>query len=781
MKILKKTILWLSLIVLTLTVLTAGLVTWVIKNPQSAWKFAEEHFLPDDLNVTWDSMEFHARHFSGLNFYFDWKIHDLHIKKEKHFINFPIDFVRLETSIFLRSPTQKIIAHDWQLKTTETMRLNLSPKEGEVGQSPFQTFKNFASQIKSFRRLVEIENLDVKIKEFRYQKIDFESFVLSLDAVHDRHLDPDTLNYKTSVTLPNELSVSSKGRIFLNKDPNRPFLGGNIKVVGLGIHANQNFKVKLNDLGTRIQLSGKVYYNKKNTRIAAHPSTHLEMSSEGAKIDLQTDLTGAPGHLIKVDSIKAHLYSPFDDGVLWSGRPTQLSFSVLSKLLPLSEPMKSSLRTACECEIPETLLVNSKGEIWLSNLMSKKTASLPILDLSFRIDDIENKFLSLHATAHLKVTKKADDYAFRPSLDVTGEIFSYKNLANILSEQSVVIPTPFNALDGSIHFQVNGPVSSTLTGYTFPAATTTQLVSQGQIVDLKAKANVHLNANFKAARIDVQGVINQVQLVLPPLKLTEGKPRIIPDKRILTKPRVPKKRDGFRLAFTFEVETAQPGAIRLFHQYFKPSLPLTMDIRRSAEKENSGFIRIEPFDIVYLKRTVNVEKMVLDLSRPDEKALLVDGRLMVKKSFYTVFIDIHGPANKPNIILRSSPYLPRAEIISVLLYDRTSDQLISADAETAGQVEAAVAERAIGLFGIWAFAATPIRSFSYNPVSKVYSATIAVADSVTASVGTNWEETTQVELRKRVSRRWVLTAAWTYANEDEVENSKVVLQWERRF
>ena len=57
----------------------------------------------------------------------------------------------------------------------------------------------------------------------------------------------------------------------------------------------------------------------------------------------------------------------------------------------------------------------------------------------------------------------------------------------------------------------------------------------------------------------------------------------------------------------------------------------------------------------------------------------------------------------------------------------------------AGNVEAAVVDRAVGLIGIWTFASTPIKGFSYNPVTKVYTATVAVS---APAVGTSFTSVT---------------------------------------
>jgi hypothetical protein len=51
---------------------------------------------------------------------------------------------------------------------------------------------------------------------------------------------------------------------------------------------------------------------------------------------------------------------------------------------------------------------------------------------------------------------------------------------------------------------------------------------------------------------------------------------------------------------------------------------------------------------------------------------------------------------------------------------------------------------------------------------------------VIAGVGTNWEQATNFELRKRVSARWMLTATWA-ANQANRQEGRLVLQWEKRF
>jgi hypothetical protein len=288
----------------------------------------------------------------------------------------------------------------------------------------------------------------------------------------------------------------------------------------------------------------------------------------------------------------------------------------------------------------------------------------------------------------------------------------------------------------------------------------------------------------------VKLLVDALYLQLPPLEPLAGMPPLAHDARVQMAPKpapvaapAPRKKasDAFKVQMYFSVRTSSPGAIRLLSDLAKPYVPISVSVDRAANGDLTGNVSLEPFAISYLRREVRIEHLRVLMDERDPNTFPVDGRFRIDQTEYKVFIDIAGTIRSPSIRLSSEPYLPRNDIISVLLYDRTSKSLVSGDAETAGSFEAAMADRAIGLFGLWAFASTPIRSFTYNPVTKVYSATVQLADGLTAGVGTNWEEAASFEVRKRVSRRWVLTASWSPSEVSTNQVGKLVLQWEKRF
>lgn len=777
-EVVKKILKIFLLLIFSLIVLTAGLIGWIIAKPKEAWRIAEKHFLPQDFQMKWEKMNFQAKHLSGVNFSFVVEFQDLYIKKGRPFLELPVDYLRIETSVYPRNSESKWIIHDWQIRSEKTMQFRSPSKDSKnIGKNPFQSLQNTLSRTKNFFRLVKLENADINIRRFQWVQKDRPFLHLSLAASQDHKKAANVLNYKTTLRFPGKMAAELKtqGRLFLGSlvaDQLR--LKGTATLLSQGLRIKQNLSLDYHKDTASVLLRGPVSLSLKKRSLTAHSSARLKLTPQGADLGLNiTSLTGLPGKLIKVDSAQAHLSSHFEKDRAWSQNPIHLWISTPLKIFFIDKDMRPPLEETCQCKIPEVLRARIAGQAWLD--------PVPALDISFSLENVDNKLFSLNSTAGLKIRKEADKYLIAPRVDVQARIHSFRGLRNFLDVRGILIPAPLSVLDGTIDFQMKGPVNIFSGGYIFPAATAVRLGSERQNVDVKAQAEIHLASDFKAAQMDVFTVIQQLQLDTPPLEPVQGKPRIIPDKRILKEPKPKTKPSQFKLAMDVQIKTARPGAVRLLSRYFDPYLPLALHLQRSSDKKNSGYFFVEPFDINYLRRKVHVEKMRVDIAQPEaaKNLFLVDGRLKVEQTHYTVFIDLQGPANKPQIGLSSTPELSRSEIISVLLYDRTSDQLVSGDAGTVGNVEAAIVDRAIGLFSLWAFASTPIKGFSYNPTTKVYTATIDVGEDVTATIGTNWEEATQVELRKRISNHWVLTVSWAPA--DQEEPTKLVLQWENRF
>lgn len=786
MKIFKKVLKSLFILLLSFVLLSGALIAWIVANPQRVWKIVEEHFLPEDLNITWSEMKFQWKHETGFNFYLEIEFHDLYVKKKEPVIDFPVQFLGVKVSVSPRNLERKLLIHDLKLSSKQDLFLKLTPPKSEdTPKNPFETFQNIMRLTKKGIGLVKVENLDLKVQRFILEQGEEKRYTMCLDAVQNHTTQPDILDYKLCFKTAGRAgtNITSKGRLNLSAiESNELQLQSSISLSTPLIRTTQSLKLDYIKNTTNITSRGPLVIRTKKSRWVARPSGRLTMTPSGVELDLKVAIQDPPGTLVKIPSAKIHISSPFERNVTVSQRASNVSILFPIQIFFIDKDMQPPLMEACQCKIPEMLIAKVEGRAWLSNLILKPSRRTPFLDLRIRLDDVRNKLLSLNSAAELKVFKEVNKYFLYPVIDAQAQLHSFQGLKNFLDAKKILVPAPFDVLEGTVYLKVKGPIKTDPSGYTFPAVTNINLSSGRQIVDVRGQAQIQLKSDFKSAKVDVQTFINQLQFELPPLSPVQGRPRVILDKRIMKEPPPPPRDPSrFKLDLNVGIVTTHPGSIHLLSPYFEPHLPLTMDIHVLNGPKNSGIINTEPFNINYLRRKVFVEKMVVDLSRSQEKTLWIDGKLKVEQTQYVIFIEFQGPANSPQVILTSTPYLSRSEIISVLLYDRTSEQLASGDAETAGNVEAAIVDRAVGLFSLWVFASTPIKGFSYSPSTKMYKATIEVSHDVTASIGTNWETATQVELRKRISNRWMLTASWTPAGQDEAETTKLVLQWENRF
>jgi hypothetical protein len=310
------------------------------------------------------------------------------------------------------------------------------------------------------------------------------------------------------------------------------------------------------------------------------------------------------------------------------------------------------------------------------------------------------------------------------------------------------------------------------------------LGSERQKVDLSADGFFDIHPKAKELDVQVQILIQDLLLQLPPLDPIHGFPKIAKDSRFEISPPQKKKRTAgeFKVSYHIQVKTKNPNSIRLLSSLAEPLIPLGVDLTIQSESPLQGSIQLQPFDIEYLKRRSTVEK--LNITVNDPKGIFpVNGRFRVDQNPYKIYVDVLGTLKSPIIHLSSEPYLDRSDIISVLLYGRTNDQLVAVDSKTVGSFDAAIADRAMGLFSIWAFSSTPIQSFSYNQLTQQYTAQVKLSDDTTFSVGTNWEEAATLELQKRLSEQWIISASLeptTNNNQDE-QVEKLRLQWEDRF
>lgn len=733
-----------SLILLaTALTLVLGALYWAYKNPEKVLNVVKERFLPEDMSVSWKDVTFEIDYQGSFAFRMNLALSAVEIQKSKKWF-VPIDQVSSE--LYLRPfQNEKLILNSLVLIAKSPARIDLDPdrKEPAKPKPERDLVKIVASNLNRADRLIAMLNLQtayVQVQEVRLFKSGNLKYHLDINALKTRR---SSLRFKIGIQQPKgPLKLNSTGHLITNSWIGRPtFLRADTEVVWSEIQARFHMEV-------------------------ARKQNHLELHLQTEGVEF--------GRRFYVKDLQADLSFPLREN-------TAGGFAVKApvEIRLFRSALEKKLEKSCKCEFPDEVFVAAEGRYWPSEIGRTSDKKVKVLESQMRLNTLRNAIAEVNLGGRLKAYRKSGEWRFEPFAESTATVNNFKLLSTMFDTLGVLVPAPLDIMNGKVHFRAEGPVLIENQRMHFPLSASTKLLSRNQRVELDLQGRVEMDQKLRGADIYLAVLIQDLQLQLPPVTPLGGKLRVRADRRILKRPRIAKK-DGFKVKLFLSFETVRPAAIRLMHEIFDPYLPVTLQVRKHST-ETDGYVKAEPFNITYLRRTVQVQKLLLNLDTIGKGVIPIDAVFRVDQSMYTVFIDVEGTVKNPNITMYSEPSLPEEEIVSVLLYDRTSEDLLSADAESAGNAQAAIADRAIGLFGIWLFASTPIQSFSYNPVSGVYSATVTLDEGLTATVGTNWESATQLALHKRLSKRWIISAAWVPPGDDEVTSTRLVLQWEKTF
>lgn len=768
-----------ALSVLTLTgLVVVGLLFWA---PEKAVTWAVRRFGPSQYEITWRTLKIDWRLRLPLKLESQIQFENFGVKGLNNESDFKIQY--FESAFGFQFRTRQFDLKKLILKAPETLVIDLTNQksisdnetEGTLTQ-PVDQLQKIKSILATLHEKIQLGLIDIEIPKIEIRSPD-SSWIG--DVIVRSTQQSSVVNFSTNwgQSSSAQIQVRTKGTLELGNQETLPLL--------LTMHLDlqmQKMKIQQSiELISRKDLDelksrGSILIESGQSKIRVLPDFNLSLTAQGLKARLNASAQGLPRPIAKADNLDVIFEIP-----IGSNERSHFDLSLPLEILGPKPRALKELKAICACPNPLLFTIRSKGDFNFNELLTAEPNSSDLLQADLMVQGPTSRLFNLDLRSRLHLEKKNGKYRIKPELNSSLIVPSFRNLQPLLQVFGIFVPAPFDVLDGPVQLNAQGYLTADENVYSFPIGLKTDLKSQKQVARISIESDVQVLSNLKEIFFDVKTKVDQLRLELPPLNPLGGRPRITPDTRILREPEEEKKSGGMKVRFHFQVASSQPGSIQLMADYFRPYIPVTLRLGVQSDRERRGELRLEPFDIVYLKRKVRVEKMKLDLDQIEEDVIPVEGRLKIKQTNYTIYIEIEGHALKPQITLRSEPDLSQNEIISVLLYDRTTDQLVSGDAETAGGVQAALADRAIGLFGLWAFASTPIRSFSYNPVTKVYTATLALGDGLTAGIGTTWESAAQLELRKRLSRKWILTASWSTLNPEEGQQTRLVLQWENRF
>lgn len=779
-KVLKTLALVLASLILIIFLFTVGSTYWILNYPQSAWNFASRYLLPDDLKITWDTMDFEWQKKSWTEWDFEWSTKNLVVLKTEPQVDLGVVKAEAKFGLNFWSDKPTFQFDRFVLQTREKSFYQVAAaKKSSPEQSIYQTANDTLGYLSQSNQFLIFNSVDLQIANFQVRLPSEQIWTITGTVLKKPSVANNQAMQIYLSVASKDLTAEAKGELNGNMlGSDQSFLAMEVSIKAPAWSFQGALLGVFQDKILKVQSQPKIELGDSKKPLIINPQLQLTVSEKALELKSQVAVTGLPGPIVNLQKIVASLQVPLVNDTMWGEEPAIVQMDIPVDLFLIDKNMRAPLETACRCKLPEEFHATIHGRAWLKKYFSESKSREKIVEAKLKFRSVDNKLFSADLAADVDAFRENNNWQFDPRLDGDITIHSFQGLRRYLDAKGVIVPAPLDILEGTIRLTAKSPVAQKENHLHTAIQVAVNLKSPTQVVGADATINLQLANTFKSLDIDLDVMIRTLQLDLPPLDPVLGIPALSADSRILRVAPVTVK-PTFQVRVVSRLRTEKAGAVQLSSKFAKPNIPISLLVN-SAGTESTGFVRFEPFTVNYLRRKIFVEKINISLAKNEEEDLPMDGRFRIEQGGYKIFIGLSGTVQSPIVLFTSEPTLSKNDIISVLIYGRVASQLVANEAETAGNVNAAVTDRAVGLFGLWAFASTPIQSFSYNSTTKVYTATVDLGNGVTAGVGTNWEQATNFELRKRVSTRWMLTASWA-PNQYNRQEGRLVLQWEKRF
>jgi autotransporter translocation and assembly factor TamB len=378
------------------------------------------------------------------------------------------------------------------------------------------------------------------------------------------------------------------------------------------------------------------------------------------------------------------------------------------------------------------------------------------------------------------------NWKIKSNLDVNLAIAEFQDLVKILDKTPFAVPAPLRVLKGSIAFTAQGSVNPKQG--TVPVQFHTKLKSAQQSLLIDNTGVFSFTKIDRKTHMDLKmdALLTDIELTLPHIDL-KGIPKVIPDSRITTK-MATASRDAI-FSYEIHVHTADKP-IQIVTNLASAPLPIHVDVNLDSKGPPLGHIKVDAFPVDVFHRKVLVEKFDLDL---EPKKMPISGTVKVTYPQYTVFVSMKGTADQPVFQFASEPALAQADIISVLLFGKTSDDLDADQSDSVGSTRAAVSERTMDLASLYLLSATPIQSVGYDPTTGTLSTTVTIGEGTSLNVAGGQGSLQTVGVRKRLGKNFSITTEVTSGGLDQSgslagtnnQNSQkalaALLEWRHRY
>lgn len=505
------------------------------------------------------------------------------------------------------------------------------------------------------------------------------------------------------------------------------------------------------------------------------------------KIDLETDGSLAPKKwTLKIAGDIRHSSLPFERLII-SDCPIQLAFQ---------NDQPSQLEWPCDFAIANLRVRRAKG---LPKTLEFKTNLVSPLNFDkqnfsahpvFKINMEKSSLGELHALTQIDALIDLDRREIKKlqAEQLKAELFipSLTAWERLLKDNRWAIPAPFNVLKGSIRLTAASQSTELLRkNFSLYSSLQTDLASETQT--LKTSTQIELDLDLQKPLVTLSGIVSldDISIDLPYLGI-EQPPQFKPDARFMSKKKLQKKikkdeeSKATNTKFVIDdlrIKTARP--MRFSTRLLDAPIPIDINYHIRKSKFLTGQIMVRQMGLNLFKRKATLQKFNITNFK-DSDVQDLDGLITYKTSELLIKILIIGTTEKPTIELLSVPPLSRQQILSVLLYNKSLQQLADEEKSTASQMDQALLNNAFGLISLFFLSSTPIESVYYDPTTQSYTAQVRLDDQTSLSLGSDFEKSQQFTLRRRLGGPWSISTELEQT-EDANDVVTTLVEWFKRF
>lgn len=391
---------------------------------------------------------------------------------------------------------------------------------------------------------------------------------------------------------------------------------------------------------------------------------------------------------------------------------------------------------------------------------------------------VDLRTTSLEGQVHVSLDVGAKSDPIRAEVQLTAPDFSA--LVGRLQTSPFAIPAPLNQLDGRVSLNVKGRSDLTFQQTALEFSVASDLASDFQKLAFSGDGTVGIRPEGKKSRIDFAANVTfgDTKLSLPRLDPTRL-PQLLPDPSIVY-PRSGRQTDETIFHYRIAIRAGAEHPVVLHTNQFSLDIPVQLDLLVQDGAGMTGSLKIPKFKADLFRRNATVRRVVLKF--PRDGAAELTARVDIHYAEYELTLQAFGMLDAPRFTITSNPPLSENSALSLLLFGRPLEELSPGQGESLGNARAALTSGAISAASMYLLASTPIESIGYDPSLGRFSATVRLVEGTSLRVESAKEGVTQLGIRKRLGRDWVLN---TYVERtsplEDRRSVSTFLEWSKTY